>query len=110
MSVLGSVALHGWVESAWYISSENTGEEVMTIDAVDAEPQAKVKIIREFRGGPVLAPLNVSIKMGPMGTSQYRCEVSKAEAATTELLADDLVKKKKRPGRPSLSKEELNAL
>lgn len=63
--MLGSTTLHGWIESAWYLSSlpSDEGED------------AEVTMEREFRGAGLHQKLDVRIHMGEMGVPDYNVEV-----------------------------------
>lgn len=63
--MLGSTTLHGWIESAWYLS---------TIP-VDEGEEAEVTMEREFRGAGLHHKLDIRINMGEMGVPTYSAEV-----------------------------------
>lgn len=51
-ALLGSTILHGWSESGWSVSSEQTGADTFDI-----------RVEREFRGAPNGLPLSLKLKM-----------------------------------------------
>ena len=62
--MLGSTTLHGWVESAWYLTNMS-----------DGEGEAEIVMEREFRGAGMHNKLDILIKMGEMGDPTYSAEV-----------------------------------
>lgn len=64
--MLGSTTLHGWVESAWYITSTTS----------DEDGKGEVIVEREFRGAGIHNKLQIEIAMGDIGNSDYSIEVS----------------------------------
>lgn len=81
--MLGSVTLHGWVESAWYMRRNIDKERLR--DAADANLQidepSLVIMEREFRQAGSYPEIELAIKMGEYGTSEYEvsAEVYKEE-------------------------------
>lgn len=63
--MLGSTTLHGWIESAWYLSS------IPSEEGEDAE----VTMEREFRGAGLHQKIDLRIQMGGMGVPEYNVEV-----------------------------------
>lgn len=63
--MLGSTTLHGWIESAWYLSS------------LPAEDGSKAEVImeREFRGAGLHQQLDLKVHMGEMGVPDYSVDV-----------------------------------
>ena len=87
--MLGSTTLHGWVESAWYISVEDVQDntdEVTILDEDEGEeredpsaantPAAKAQLTleREFRGAGTHPKLDLTLTMGDFGTADYKVE------------------------------------
>jgi hypothetical protein len=62
--MLGSTTLHGWIESAWYLTT------------LAAEGQAEVIMSREFRGAGLQSDLDIRIEMGDMEDPHYAIETS----------------------------------
>jgi hypothetical protein len=62
--MLGSTTLHGWIESAWYLQTQEPrdGKAVVTID-------------REFRGAGLYDKIDVTMTMGDQGDPTYSTEV-----------------------------------
>jgi hypothetical protein len=62
--MLGSTTLHGWIESAWYLQTQEPqdGKAVVTID-------------REFRGAGIYSKLDVTMSMGEVGNTHYETSV-----------------------------------
>lgn len=58
--MLGSVTLHGWIESAWYIASQ---EQELVLE-------------REFRGAGFHNKLDLKVSMGEMGVCEYDVETN----------------------------------
>ena len=77
--MLGSVVLHGWVESAWYLSFKGGAEESeITGDELNVPGGTKTIILeREFRGIGMYPRLDVSITMGDFHSTEYEVEVIK---------------------------------
>lgn len=86
--MLGSVTLHGWVESAWYMR-RNIEKEKMR-NATDANLQmdepSLVIMEREFRQAGSYPEIELAIKMGEYGSSEYQvsAEVYKEDTITRE--------------------------
>src|SRR5690606_13309590 len=82
--MLGSTTLHGWVESALYISSREEEEETEEdegayngkLESVGAG-SAKITVEREFRGAGMYPRLDIQIKMGEFGSPDYSVVVEK---------------------------------
>lgn len=66
--LLGSVTLHGWTESAWYVSAK-------TVDEAEEHPEVLITVNREFRGSAPVGSVDIAIRMGPMGSADYECGV-----------------------------------
>jgi len=84
--MLGSVVLHGWIESAWYVkrieeeeSSDIESGEVNEEESVDRVSRDPVRIIidREFRAAGNYPQAELEIKMGKFGSSDYYIKVRK---------------------------------
>ncbi len=87
--ILGSTVLHGWVESAWYIEVRGTTEseeEERPKKKKDEDemagiksPSANVKITldREFRGAGTYPKVDMEIRMGEFGSSDYEIKLGK---------------------------------
>ncbi|MGL4253977.1 MAG: AAA family ATPase [Fusobacteriaceae bacterium] len=97
--MLGSVTLHGWVESAWYMR-RNIDKERMrgAIDAnIQIDEPSLVIMEREFRQAGSYPEIELSIKMGEYGTSDYEvsAEIYQEDSITnsdSNLSKQDLVK------------------
>lgn len=73
--MLGSVALHGWVESAWYLR-RNPDQPKHSEDPNQAiKDPASIIMEREFRTAASYPELELKIKMGPFGDSYYDVDV-----------------------------------
>lgn len=87
--MLGSVTLHGWVESAWYMR-RNIDKEKMR-GATDANLQidepSLVIMEREFRQAGSFPEIELAIKMGEYGTPGY--EVSAEVYKENDLSSGD---------------------
>ena len=85
--MLGSTTLHGWVESAWYLEVHESDSEEREEEEKEAEgdsdilntPGAEVKITleREFRGAGTYPKIDLVLKMGEFGSTDYSVELSK---------------------------------
>jgi len=77
--MLGSVVLHGWVESAWYLSIKGGGDESEIIgDELNTPGGTKTVILeREFRGIGMYPRLDVAITMGDFNSTEYEVEITK---------------------------------
>jgi hypothetical protein len=77
--MLGSTTLHGWIESAWYLSvvdpSKDSQEESDT-DQVD-KPSASSSLVmeREFRGAGKYPLTAIKVSMGEFGSDDYTVDV-----------------------------------
>lgn len=62
--MLGSTTLHGWIESAWYLQTQEPqdGKAVVTIE-------------REFRGAGLHSKLDVHMSMGEAGDPHYSATI-----------------------------------
>lgn len=76
--MLGSTTLHGWVESAWYISVEESSSEVCEYDDGVERPElctpvasSHLVIEREFRGAGVYPKVQVAVAMGEFDSPDY---------------------------------------
>lgn len=115
--MLGSVVLHGWVESAWYIRRKDQQEVDETADEFSENNKPTSVIIdREFRTAGSFPELELKIRMGQYQDIYYDVEVEvfKGEAAgkgvddetKDELIKDYLVQVIKAAAYP-LNKKEL---
>lgn len=67
--MLGSTTLHGWIESAWYLQTQ--------------EPQgnkAVVTLDREFRGAGLYPKVDIALDIGEFGNMKYLTTLSEHEA------------------------------
>lgn len=74
----GSVMLYGWVESAWYLTKTEEGEDPppnQNIDFSQASGSATVTLTREFRMAGQFPDLDVHFEMGEVGTPDYEVTV-----------------------------------
>lgn len=62
--MLGSTTLHGWIESAWYLTTLSSDE------------QAEVIMAREFRGAGLQSDIDIQIEMGDMEDPHYDVKTS----------------------------------
>lgn len=76
--MLGSTTLHGWIESAWYITSSKSEDEVDDgeEDVNKTAASATVVLDREFRGAGLHPRVDVEVSMGKFGHNKYGVEVS----------------------------------
>lgn len=94
--MLGSVTLHGWVESAWYmrrnIEKEKEREVVDANSQID-EP-SYIILEREFRQMGSYPEVELSIKLGDYGTPDYEvsAEIYDPEGNTKAINKDNLVR------------------
>lgn len=86
--MLGSTTLHGWVESAWYLSSYPQ----------DEDEEAEVTMEREFRGAGLHHKLDIRVAMGEMGVPDYSVQVmdhqpkdSAPKRAKAETIVNDIL-------------------
>lgn len=73
-ALLGSTILHGWSESGWSVSSEQTGADTFDI-----------KVEREFRGAPNGLPLSLKLKMN---TKEYSLDLDDDEKGDDERMTE----------------------
>lgn len=78
--MLGSTTLHGWIESAWYLNVKKVDdiEDEIFSDEVNA-PGGTIALTleREFRGAGTYPSVDLSVKMGDFGSTDYSVEVKK---------------------------------
>ena len=70
----GSIFLYGWIESAWYLTKEEsdfTGEDEDEFKSM----VANIQLRREFRMAGQFPDLDIAIDMGEIGDPYYRVEV-----------------------------------
>lgn len=74
--MLGSTTLHGWTESAWYISANGvTGAgDSEDEEAFKKSVKGDITIEREFRGAGLHPKLDVEIRVGEFGSFDYGTE------------------------------------
>ena len=73
--MLGSTTLHGWIESAWYVKTENEDDKDTEGDEVNkAETQSDIIIEREFRGAGVHPRVDLRLSMGSLESNHYKVE------------------------------------
>lgn len=79
--MLGSTILHGWIESAWYLSV-NTGEEEQEEDDDIAKQAANVSLTmeREFRGAGTFPKVDIQVHMKPFGEMGYDVKIEKHQS------------------------------
>lgn len=82
--MLGSTTLHGWIESAWYISVKGASveEPPETGDSLDVETpssQSSLRMEREFRGAGRYPLIDITVGMGEFGSDTYSVEVGVAQ-------------------------------
>jgi len=78
--MLGSTTLHGWVESAWYLDVRNSEEleGEMPSDEFNAPSgSATLTLEREFRGAGMYPRLDLKVKMGDFGSTDYSVKIEK---------------------------------
>ena len=82
--MLGSTTIHGWIESAWYVTVDNdvdVAEERGSDDDFHGEKvnqahaKAAVTIDREFRGAGLHPKIDLELQMGEMGKFEYDVNV-----------------------------------
>jgi RecA-family ATPase len=83
--MLGSTTIHGWIESAWYITADSAAEadEDLTEDEENLNEEevnkssahARVTVEREFRGAGLHPRIDVDLTMGEMGSFEYSATV-----------------------------------
>lgn len=93
--MLGSVTLHGWIESAWYLET-NGSKEVDSGEINDAKASSQIVIEREFRGAGVHPKVSLNLSMGEFGSNHYKVE--------TEVYHKD------KPSRKDLGDDEMDEL
>lgn len=78
--MMGSIILYGWVESAWYLSKEESGEDNSSDSPVDisSKDPAVVTMNREFRMAGAYPEIDIHLKMGEMGDPSYDVDVTLA--------------------------------
>lgn len=64
--MLGSTTLHGWIESAWYMS-------------VNSDQTNQIQMDREFRGAGIHEKLNLTVTMAETGDLGYSVEETEEE-------------------------------
>lgn len=71
--MLGSTTLHGWTESAWYVSTDNNNqvEDTDEEDLNATKAEGNVTIEREFRGAGLHPKVDLTITMGEIGSFEY---------------------------------------
>lgn len=99
--LLGSVTLHGWLESAWYISIEGLeGEEAESKLDVSTDLNAPsatsiISLEREFRGAGVYPKIDLAINIGEFGEPIYDVSVNKHRKRKSKLdkheLSEDIL-------------------
>jgi len=89
--MLGSVVLHGWVESAWYLSIKGGIEDVeVTGEDVNTPGGTKTVILeREFRGIGMYPRLDVSITMGDFNSTEYEVDIIKHKKGKGDVNEDE---------------------
>ena len=115
--MLGSVVLHGWVESAWYIrrkKQQNTNTNVNDNEQL-LEPTSVI-LEREFRTAGSYPELELKLSMGEYGSSHYEVETEiyveeedgkgADDSLKDELIRDYIIQVLKSAAYP-LNKKEL---
>lgn len=95
--MLGSVVLHGWVESAWYIRRK---QQTNTNPNVDPNQQmlepTSVILEREFRTAGTYPELELKLTMGDYGSTLYNVEtevyVEEDDKAADDSLKEEMIK------------------
>ena len=88
--MLGSVVLHGWVESAWYIRRKDQQEIDETADEYSENKKPTSVIIdREFRTAGSFPELELKIRMGQFEDIYYDVEVEVYKGDDASKSADD---------------------
>ena len=95
--MLGSVVLHGWIESAWYLNLKGGAEDSeITGEELNVPGGTKTVILeREFRGIGMYPRLDVAITMGDFHSTEYKVEVSKHKKGrgdVSEKEAEDVIR------------------
>src|SRR5690606_7810068 len=76
--MLGSTTLHGWVESALYISVNPAEEEDEDDEAFNKQGgTASITVEREFRGAGLYPRLDLKLQLGEFGSPDYRVLIEK---------------------------------
>lgn len=76
--MMGSTTLHGWIESAWYVTvSHATNEDDLdpNTDINLPNAEALITVEREFRGTGLHPRIDVQLEMGQMGSFDYKTKV-----------------------------------
>jgi RecA-family ATPase len=97
--MLGSVTLHGWVESAWYMRRDLEKEKERTALGANTKIEEPSYIIleREFRKAGSYPEVELSIKLGDYGSLDYEVsaeiytEEDKGKGINKEALVRDLL-------------------
>lgn len=126
--MLGSVTLHGWVESAWYLeihgqpesdidssvniienddndtdeSEENEAKTDMTEELNTPGANISLTLEREFRGAGTYPKMDLNIGMGDFGSLDYSVEITKH--------IPQAKKKGSKPSREDLKHEIIHIL
>lgn len=80
--MLGSTTLHGWIESAWYLSVSGTEADERNQEDEDDDLNKEAEYVtltleREFRGAGVFPKLDLTVSMGKFGDPKYSLEIEK---------------------------------
>lgn len=74
--MLGSTTLHGWTESAWYVTVDPDQSDLLDSEDKDSSyDSAEVTIEKEFRGAGLYPKLDLEIRMGEIGDFNYSIEI-----------------------------------
>jgi hypothetical protein len=112
--MLGSTTLHGWTESAWYLSIrgveiEKKGEEEEDEPTGVRPALAKLVMEREFRGSGIFPKVEMTVAMGEYGNDLYAVNFDsyKPQAqpkASRDDLEGDILNQLQLNGKASLKK------
>ena len=86
--MLGSTTLHGWVESAWYLNVkkiDNLEDEVFSDEINAPGGSVTLTLEREFRGAGTYPSIDLTIKMGDFGSTDYSVEVKRHRQERTTI-------------------------
>lgn len=92
----GSVMLYGWVESAWYLTKTDEGEEGppnRDVDLAESSGYSTITLTREFRMAGSYPDLDIHFEMGEVGNPSYRVTVraSGEPHVTIKTLEDEIL-------------------
>ena len=93
--MLGSTTLHGWIESAWYLSvvGASAEEDIPEGDSADVDiPSSSSSLImeREFRGAGKYPLTAITVEMGEFNSDEYSIKVGVANKDKIKLTDEQL--------------------